>query len=271
MITTDPLLHLVAASAYAAAFVLLIVEVVLGKRTGRAALATGAMGLMLHVAGIAARWLVVGHGPVVTKYENLSSYALVTAVLALYLLVRKHSLRHLGLVLYPTAFILVGIGLYTGPEVQNLPPTFTGLWLVLHVCFYFLAFGTAVTGVGASVLLMTEGRARPAVAERLPDCEEMDRIAYRYAGLAFAFWGIGMLTGAIWAFSAWGRYWAWDPVETWSLITWLVFGIYLHLRRFYAWEGRKAAWLLIVSFGFAIMSLFGTTLLENSLHSVYFR
>jgi ABC-type transport system involved in cytochrome c biogenesis permease subunit len=80
-----------------------------------------------------------------------------------------------------------------------------------------------------------------------------------------------MLTGSIWANNAWGRYWGWDPVETWSLITWLLFGAYLHARRFYGWKGRKAAWLLVICFGLALMSLFGTSLITRSIHSVYFR
>lgn len=269
--TADSLMHLAAAVAYAAAFVTLMFATVLGKGSLRTSAVTGAVALGLHVAAIAARWIAVGHGPVVTKYENLSAYALVTAAVALYLLLRKHSLGVIGLVLYPTSFLLIGLGLYSGPAVENLPPTFTGVWLVLHVCLYFLAFGTAVTAVGASVLHLVHGRLRPDTADRLPTAAELDAMAYRYAGLGFAFWGVGMLTGAIWAFNAWGRYWGWDPVETWSLITWLSFGIYLHLRRFYAWEGSRAAWLIIVTFGFALMSLFGTTLIDSSLHAVYFR
>jgi len=270
LLAVDPRLHLIAAMFYAAAFIALIFEAILGKRTARFTLPAGIVGLALHAAAIVTRWVAVGHGPVVTKYENLSAYAFATAVIALYMQLRRASLRQLGIVLYPVAFLLLGVGLFSGTQGQNLPPTFSGIWLVLHVCFYFLAFGTGVTATGASVLLIgrrgaTEERAGRASAENL------DGTAYRYAGLAFSFWGIGMLTGAIWAFNAWGRYWAWDPVETWSLVTWLVFGAYLHLRRFYRWEGRRAAWLLIVCFGFALMSLFGTTLLNNSLHSVYFK
>lgn len=270
-VTADPMLHLVAAVLYAVAFVALTAHVGLGKRTGTAVTVAGGLGLAVHVAGIAVRWVAVGHGPYVTQYENLSSYAFVVGALALYIALRRPALSGLRLALYPVAFLLVGFGLYSGPEVANLPPTFSGIWLVLHVCFYFLAFGTAVTAVGASVLMMVEHHLSPSVTGRLPAADQLDSVSYQYAGLAFAFWGIGMLTGAIWAFNAWGRYWGWDPVETWSLVTWLLFGVYLHLRRFYRWEGRRAAWLLIVCFGLALMSLFGTTLITNSLHSVYFK
>lgn len=268
--TSDPVLQLLAAVCYALAFVALMTHTVLGKDTERHARVLGIAGVALHVAGIAARWAFVGHGPMLTKYENLSSYALATAAVAVYLALRKDGLRQIGLVLYPVAFMLLGIGIYTGPEVVNLPPTFTGVWLVLHVCFYFLAFATAITGVGASVLLMLGDRVKPQVAERSSSGEELDSTAYRYAGLAFTFWGVGMLTGSVWAYNAWGRYWGWDPVETWSLVTWLVFGLYLHLRRFFGWSDRRAAWLLIVAFAFAAMSLFGTAFLTGSIHGVYF-
>lgn len=268
--TSDPVLQLLAAVCYALAFVALMTHTVLGKDAERHARVLGIAGVALHVAGIAARWAFVGHGPMLTKYENLSSYALATAAVAVYLALRKDGLRQIGLVLYPVAFMLLGIGIYTGPEVVNLPPTFTGVWLVLHVCFYFLAFATAITGVGASVLLMLGDRVKPQVAERFSSGEELDSTAYRYAGLAFTFWGVGMLTGSVWAYNAWGRYWGWDPVETWSLVTWLVFGLYLHLRRFFGWSYRRAAWLLIVAFAFAVMSLFGTAFLTGSIHGVYF-
>jgi cytochrome c-type biogenesis protein CcsB len=269
--TLDPVLQLLAAVAYAAAFVLLIAHLSLGKRTERAAVSVGVLGLVLHLAGIAVRWAEVGHGPIVTRYENLSSYALATAALALYFVLRKGVLRQVALALYPVAFLMLGLGLYSGPEAANMPPTFSGIWLVLHVCFYFTSFATAVTAVGASALIGLRDHLKPATLARYPGPEELDRTAYRYAGLAFTFWGIGMLTGAIWAYNAWGRYWGWDPVESWSLVTWLILGVYLHMRRFYGWEGRKASWLLLVSFVLVLVSLFGTTLLANSLHSVYFK
>lgn len=267
----DPMLHLLAAVAYAVAFALLIAYVALGTRTDRGTVISGALGLVLHLTGIAVRWVEVGHGPVITRYENVSSYALVTAMLALYFVLRKGMVREVALALYPVAFLLLGLGLYSGPEAANMPATFSGIWLVLHVCFYFTAFGTAVTAVGASVLISFRDHLKPAVLDRYPEPEELDRTAYRFTGLAFAFWGIGMLTGAIWAYNAWGRYWAWDPVESWSLVTWLILGVYLHMRRFYRWEGRKASWLLLVSFVLVLVSLFGTTLLTNSVHSVYFQ
>ena len=213
----------------------------------------------------------MGHGPYVTRYEILSSNAWVAVVVLLVAAWRAPKLAPASVVVLPSALLLVALGIYSGPEVGVLPPTFRGVWLVLHVCFYFLAFGTALLAVTASLLYVTRHRLTGAWVTRLPAESELDAWAYRTAGLAFAFWGIGMLTGSIWAYYSWGSYWNWDPVETWSLITWVGFALYLHLRRFFAWKGTRAAVLLLVCFGLAIMSLFGTSLLSNTVHSEYFR
>ncbi|MDI6844390.1 MAG: cytochrome c biogenesis protein CcsA [Anaerosomatales bacterium] len=265
------LLHLGAAVLYACAFVAVTLHAASALRADGFARVLGFAGLAVHAAGIAALWAATGHGPVVTRFENLSSYAFVSAALGVAIVERRRDLGAVRLVLLPVAFIMLGIALYSGQQPSSLPPTFTGVWLVLHAGFYFLAFGTAATGVAAAVLLMVGDRLKGALAARIGDAAALDELSYRYAGLAFTFWGIGMLTGSIWANHAWGRYWGWDPVETWSLITWLLFAAYLHLRRFYAWSGRKAAVLLVVCFALALMSLFGTSLITRSVHSVYFR
>lgn len=266
----DAVLHLLAAAAYGAAFAVLLVNIVLGKPWERPSAWLGICGLAVHVAAVITRWVAVGHGPMLTKYENLSSYALATALFAVYFAMRRQAMRPVGLVLYPVAFMLIGVGVFTGPEAVNLPPTFSGIWLVMHVCFYFVAFATALTAVATSFMLAMRSRLAARSEAEVASAAELDASAYRYAGLAFAFWGIGMLTGSIWAYNAWGRYWGWDPVETWSLITWFTLGLYLHARRFLGWDGMRAAWLLLASFALALMSLFGTTFLMGSLHGVYF-
>jgi ABC-type transport system involved in cytochrome c biogenesis permease subunit len=80
-----------------------------------------------------------------------------------------------------------------------------------------------------------------------------------------------MLAGSIWAYQSWGIFWNWDPVQTWSLVTWAVFGIYLHLRRFFAWSGERAAWLFVFCFALTLVSLFLTPLFESSIHAEYFK
>lgn len=270
LLSLDPRLHLIAIVFYAAASAVALLGAFLDRKAlKRLAPWLAAVGLLVHLSAIAVRWAAVGHGPFITKYENLSSYALATVILALASTrIRSMCGRGLDVVLYPVVLMLMAIGLYTGPEVRSLPPTFSGTWLVLHVCFYFIAFAAAAACLSSSALLLLS----PRRIGRLPsDPAELDAIAYRFGGLAFAFWGVGMLTGSVWAYYSWGRFWGWDPVETWSLVTWLAFGLYLHARRFYRLKGKPAATLLIVCVALAFWSLFGTSILTDSIHAVYFQ
>lgn len=227
-------------------------------------------GLGVHAVALALRWYGTGHGPYLTSYEVLSSNAF--AAMALYQVLARRSVRAriLAMLLYPAVLLVLGIGVYAGPEVRMLPPTFTGVWLVLHVCFYFVAFAAALVSLAYGLAHVAGATALVARFPALSEGPALDRESYRFAGLTFAFWGVGMLTGAIWAYYSWGRFWGWDPVETWSLVTWFVYGIYLHARRFYGLKGRRAAALLLVGFVLAIGSLFFTSLLTTSLHSEYF-
>lgn len=272
LLGADVRLHVVAAAAYAIATLLAVFGVALGKRRlSEWSVRAGIAGLAAHSAGIICRWLATGHGPYVTRYENLSSYAWATVLVLLVVLWRVPKLRALELGAWPVAMLLLGVGIYTGPEVGVLPPTFTGIWLALHVSFYFAAFATGLAAATASALLLLEERSSGGWVARVAEASIFDAWAYRLGGLAFAFWGVGMLTGSVWAYHSWGSFWNWDPIETWSLVTWVMFGLYLHMRRFFGWKGSRAAWLLLLCYGFAIMALFGTTLLTTTQHVEYFQ
>lgn len=269
LLAADPRIHVIALVVYAIAGSCAIPGTALKHQTFAIwARRLAVLGLVIHGAGLIARWIGSGHGPYVSRYELLSAYAWASVSIWLTWSTRDRRLRDFGLIVLPVSLLLIGVGLYAGPEVKMLPATFSGIWLVLHVSFYFIAFATGLTSFGASLFyLVPEVRFE---GTRVPDRTELDSIAYRATGLAFAFWGVGLLTGAIWAYYSWGRFWGWDPVETWSLITWLLYGLYLHLRRFYGWKGRRAAALLVVCYGFALLSLFGTALFTSTLHSEYF-
>lgn len=270
-LTVETPLHLVALVCYALAAGSVLFGNLMGKPAvdrfaGGAALA----GLAVHAIALALRWYGTGHGPYLTSYEVLSANAFTVMAVYQVLARRSEPARILPMLLYPTVLLALGIGVYTGPEVRMLPPTFTGVWLVLHVCFYFVAFAAALISLGYGLANVAGGAFLAARFPPLAEPAVLDRESYRFAGLTFAFWGVGMLTGAIWAYYSWGRFWGWDPVETWSLVTWFVYGIYLHARRFYGLKGRRAAALLLIGFVLAIGSLFFTSLLTTSLHSEYF-
>jgi len=174
-------------------------------------------------------------------------------------------------VVYPATFLLVAISLFLRPEIKRLPATFRGIWLVLHIIFYKIAFTSIIVAFAFSLFYILKEKNRLQHLSWLPELQAMDLYAYRFAGFGFTFWAIGMLAGSIWAYQSWNIFWSWDPVQTWSLVTWAVFGLYLHLRRFFAWSGTRAAWLYCVSFLLTLLSLFFTPFIQSSIHAEYFK
>ncbi len=228
-------------------------------------------GLIVHGIAIIYRWNMAGHGPYMVKYEVLSSIAWVSLFMFLVLVRSFPLMRVASIFVFPASFLMIAVGLFTSPEVSKLPPSLRSIWLVLHVTFYKIAFGTLLIGLAFSLFYVLKKRTGIRWLERIPDLGVVDIYAYRFAGFSFTFWAIGMLAGSIWAYQSWGRFWAWDPVETWSLITWIFFGIYLHLRRFFGWKGEKSAYLFMICFLLSVISLFFIPLVEESIHSQYFR
>jgi ABC-type transport system involved in cytochrome c biogenesis permease subunit len=214
----------------------------------------------------------VGHGPYIDRFEVLSSNAWILLCAFLLFAIPFPRLKAAGIVVLPAVFTLVALGLFFSPEMKTLPPTFRSVWLVLHIIFYKIAFSAIIIAFAFSLfyLLIRRGRLKR-LAKSLPSLEGIDIYAYRFAGLGFTFWAIGMLAGSIWAYQSWGIFWNWDPVQTWSLVTWSVFGIYLHLRRFFSWQGERAAWLYTICFVLTLVSLFLTPLFESSIHAEYFK
>ncbi|HHN66030.1 MAG TPA: cytochrome C biogenesis protein ResC [Nitrospirae bacterium] len=228
-------------------------------------------GMFVHGVVIIYRWVVSGHGPYMVKHEVLSSYAWV--LLFLFLIFTKYfpRIKISSVVVFPSAFLMVALGQFTNPAIKKIPPSLRSIWLVLHVLFYKIAMGTLVIAFAFSLFYILKKRSSARWTERLPELGVSDVYAYRFTGFGFIFWAIAMLAGSIWAYQSWGRFWGWDPVETWSLLTWVFFGIYLHLRRFFAWKGERAAYLYTIGFILAIVSIFFTPLIEASIHSAYFR
>jgi cytochrome c-type biogenesis protein CcsB len=228
-------------------------------------------GLVVHAIALLYRWSISGHGPYMVKYEILSSNAWIALFLFLIFAKVFPRIKFASIFMFPAAFLLIAIGLFFNPEVRKLPPSLKSIWLVLHVTFYKIALGTILVTVALSVFYILKKRIDRVWLQRVPDIDTLDNYAYRFAGFGFTFWAIAMLTGSIWAYQSWGRFWGWDPVETWSLFTWVCFGIYLHLRRFFGWRGEKASYLFIICFLLSLVSLFFTPLMESSIHSEYFK
>jgi ABC-type transport system involved in cytochrome c biogenesis permease subunit len=230
------------------------------------------LGLTVHSLAIAYWWRIVGHGPYMAPSEVLSSDAWVTMVMFLVFLRIYPRIKPTSVVVFPAVFLMIALATMYNPGIRSLPPTFSSIWLVFHISFYKIALGTLIIALAFSIFLLLKNRPAPSSwLLRLPELDMLDIYAYRFTGFGFIFWAIGMLAGSIWAYRSWGRYWGWDPVETWSLITWLFLGIYLHLRRFFRWNGNRAAWLLIACFAISLVSIFVTSHMGSSIHAEYFK
>jgi cytochrome c-type biogenesis protein CcsB len=269
----EVVLHWTGVALYIAAFVI-FANAVLFAHPGRirAALIVTAAGLVPHGAAIILRWIASGHGPYMLKYEVLSSNAWIAICAMVIFVFRRRSFAAVCLVVLPASILMVALGLFSNPQIQELPPTLRSIWLVFHISFAKLSAAAFLLSVATSTLILLRARGRhPAWTERLPGSDTLDAYTIRFVGFGFIFWTVTVAAGAIWANQSWGRYWGWDPIETWSLITWLVYGSLLHIRRFFKTGEMSTSWLTIGAFAIFILTLLILPFLIPSLHSAYFQ
>jgi ABC-type transport system involved in cytochrome c biogenesis permease subunit len=231
-----------------------------------------AVALAVHAAAIGHWWKIVGHGPYMAPSEVLSSDAWVTMAAFMFFIRIYPRIRTASVLVFPATFLMLALANMYNPGIRSLPTTFGSVWLIFHIAFYKISLATLVIALAFSVFVILKLQKQPVQwVGKLPDTKTVDIYAYRFAGFGFIFWAIAMLAGSIWAYRSWGRYWGWDPVETWSLMTWILFGVYLHLRHFFRWDGRRAAWLYIVCFVVSLISIFVTSHMGSSIHAEYFK
>jgi ABC-type transport system involved in cytochrome c biogenesis permease subunit len=236
------------------------------------ALAIAALGLLPHTGALALRYIQVGHGPYMMKYEVLSSNAWIAVALLLLFLWRQPGWAALGLIVLPGAVLMLGLGLFTSPEARALPPTLRSMWLVFHVLFNKLAVGAFLLSLGAAVMLLRKlGGASGPWLDRMPDAAATEIYMVRFVGFGMVFWTTTIGAGAIWANQSWGRYWGWDPIETWSLVTWLAYAVLLHARHFFRPGPRAIAWGTIGCFVLSVLTVLIFPFVFPSMHSAYFQ
>lgn len=244
-----------------------IVSVVLERRPQRAILSLLVVGLALHTASIAVRWDRLGHGPFVTMFEILSSnvWSLLLAFALAYW--RLPAIRASAAVVMPIVFIMMGWLLTTSPGEGHLPPTYHTVWLFIHIGFGKVFLGAVLVAVGiAGVILLRQHGIGVNRLAGLPANERLDDLAYRFMALGLIFETLMLVAGAIWAQDAWGRYWAWDPLETWAFITWLTLAFALHLRLVYQLSPHYGAWLVLAVFVLAFLTFFGVPFVSTAPH-----
>ncbi len=225
-------------------------------------------------SGFFLRWMEsheMGHGriPLTNQYESMVLFAWATA--SVYLLLElRYKNRVIGAFVAFIPFLSLGLGsLLFDTTIRPLVPALQSNWLTAHVITCFLGYAAFATSFGVSLLYIVKQRLDPEgrIAKVLPSEDLLDHLNYRAIATGFPFLSVGIITGAIWADVAWGTYWSWDPKETWSLITWLIYAAFLHARLTRGWRGKRTAVLSVIGFAATLFTYFGVNFLLSGLHS----
>jgi cytochrome c-type biogenesis protein CcsB len=251
-----------------------------GERLGRLAVVLTVVGAAIHLGSIALRGVAADRVPWGNMYEFSSVVGVIAILAFLGALWRAPQIRYIGVfVMLPVILLMFLAGTVLYAKDAPLVPALQSYWLAIHVTAAAGAEGILITSAVFTVLFLIRqrydvvtaraGRLRFPVTlgARLPAPETLDKVAYRTVAFAFPIYTFGVIAGAIWAEAAWGRYWGWDPKETWAFIAWVVYAAYLHARATAGWKGRSAAWINLLGFGAMTFNFFVVNIVISGLHS----
>jgi cytochrome c-type biogenesis protein CcsB len=245
--------------------------ILLKKYLSRVALIVVSIGFISHTVALLTRYAEAGYTPVTNLYESLSFFAwmIIGVLLVAHL---KYKLTVLGSFLTPIALVIMLFAFTLPKEILPLAPVLKSFWHPFHVIFAFLGNAIfALTFCCGVIYLIQEHQLKSkkigVIMKRLPPLKVLDDLNYQSLTFGFPLLTLGIITGAVWAEYAWGRYWGWDPKETWSLITWFFYAALLHQRLTVGWRGRKAAIMAIVGFMAVLFTFLGVNLILPGLHT----
>ncbi|QAY69919.1 c-type cytochrome biogenesis protein CcsB [Xylanimonas protaetiae] len=245
------------------------------RRAAGIAMSTTSLGALLLLAGIVTRGIAAGRTP----WANMYEFTLVGSfvAVAVFLVVNaRRDVRFLGAFVTGLAAVFLTLGLNVFYiAAMGVQPALQSYWLVLHVGVAITATGVFTVAFTASVLQLLR-TARDAGSgwlgtwhwlDRVPAPASLEALSFRLNAVGFVLWTFTIIGGAIWAEHAWGRYWGWDPKETWSFVIWVVYAAYLHARTTRGWSGSRAAWFVVVGFACVLWNFTGVNLVFNGKHS----
>jgi cytochrome c-type biogenesis protein CcsB len=240
------------------------------KITSRIMFSLAAIGFAIHTANIIFRYVTAGHIPITNAHEATSFFSW-SIVFIFFVLQFRYRIILLSSFIMPVVFILMLSSSMLPREIKPLSPVLQSYWLGIHTIFAFLGNAAFALAFGIGVMYLVQehyvkSKHIGGLFERLPSLQTLDEINYRLITLGFPLLTLAIITGALWAQSAWGSYWNWDPRETWSLITWFIYAIVLHARLVAGWRGKRAALLSIIGFLTILAAFFGIKLLQKGLH-----
>ena len=268
-LSLESILFNIAISAYLVSMVLYFVFFTMKKeKPGTYASFIIKIAFISHTLALIFRGIGAGRMPLTNQYEFATSFAW-GITLCFIIFEKKYSLRAMGTFVTPIVFIIIGYAAMQNKDVRPLMPALQSNWLTIHVITAIIAYGSfgVACGVSTMYLLREKFKEDEFFKKHIPSLEKLDIISYRAISLGYLFLTLVIITGAIWAERAWGRYWAWDPKETWALITWIIYSIYLHARLVKGWKGRRAALFSLIGFICVLFTYIGVNTLLPSIHS----
>lgn len=240
------------------------------KRDGisRVAVTLQVIGWCLHTVALICRGIGAGRLPMTNQYEFATSFAWGICLVSLFFVLKFH-FSVLGAFASPVMFLIIGYAAMQSKDVHELMPALRSNWLGFHVSTAIIAYGAFGVSFVLSLIFLLRDKVQAGgfLDQRIPDREKLDGISYRSVALGLLFLTFTIVTGAIWAERAWGRYWSWDPKETWSLVTWIIYAIYLHLRIRRGYEGKAAAIFAVIGFLCVLFTYVGVNTFLPGIHS----
>lgn len=230
----------------------------------------GWSGFFLNLLAFFVRWVQThkagfGYVPLSNLYESLVFFGLCIAGVYLFLEFKLPTKIFGSIVFLVASLIMAYASLKASSEIKPLLPALKSNWLVAHVITCFLGYGAFAVAFAFGVFYLISDKRN--LKNYLPSKTTLDNLIYKLILFGFFWLTLGIITGAVWADQAWGSYWSWDPKETWSLITWLIYGGAIHAKLTRGWSGKKLAWLSIIGFASVIFTYFGVNFLLSGLHT----
>lgn len=227
---------------------------------------------IVHTVILITRWLKTGYFPANGEFENAINGGWCAIVLTIFVLYRRKEFAGVSLVTVPVTLLFLGYGIMKKPEALPHAASLKSSWLIIHVLFAQLAFGAYLIASGfGTVFLLKERKANKALSspfyDKLPQLPVIEELMFKFVIYGFIADAIMIAAGSIWAKDLWGSYWSWDPVEVWSLASWLVYGLSIHLKVQLGWKGRRQAWIYVFAIIGIIIAYWGVDFfVKNSQH-----
>lgn len=233
-----------------------------------AGLFSAVAGFIPHVTVIGMRWSATGISPFTSISESLTLGVFMTMLLFLIFQFSMKKVRPLGVLVMPVAFVLMGwAGTLMKDVAATLPPALQSGWIWVHIIGASAGFASVMIAAGLGLLYLLKEKNSGTVYDKLPELAVLDLFSYRFIAGGFILFGLMMISGCFWSNQVKGNYWNWDPVEVWSLVTWLIYGIYLHLRVTFGWRGKRLAWYALIALIAMIVSYWGIPFSVETFHS----